>query len=109
MLVYIACVPCDALVALLAFRAGFACLALLTRSLLRSFARLSGHLLLADLLSRSLACFPQCGLPEILVVDQQTSLVGKELQKFALSYGIDLLPMPPNAKEKNAVAERAIR
>ena len=46
---------------------------------------------------------------QTFVVDQQTSFVGKELQKFASSYGIDLLPIPPNAKEKNAVVERSIR
>ena len=53
--------------------------------------------------------YPQCGVPEVLVVDQQRFLVVKELQKYAEAHGMDILPIPPNAKDKNAMPERAIR
>ena len=53
--------------------------------------------------------FPQCGIPEVIVVDQQRSLISKEVQQYADAHGIDILPIPPGAKDKNAIAERAIR
>jgi len=49
--------------------------------------------------------FPVCGIPEGIIVDQQSSLVGKEVKKAAREYGFQLIPVPPNAKDKNALAE----
>ena len=53
--------------------------------------------------------FPQCGVPEVMVVDQQSSLIREELQEYARARGMELLPIPPGSKDKNALPERAIR
>ena len=45
----------------------------------------------------------------MLVVDQPSSLVQTEIQEYAQANGMELLPIPPGAKDKNAMAERAIR
>ena len=39
----------------------------------------------------------------------RSRLSGKDVQRYALAHGIDILPIPPGAKDKNGLAERAIR
>jgi hypothetical protein len=53
--------------------------------------------------------YPEHGVPEVIILDQQSSFSGSVMENHCLTYGIELDIMAPDNHKANGMAERMIR
>jgi len=53
--------------------------------------------------------YPEHGIPEVIILDQQSSFSGSVMESHCLTYGIDLDIVAPDNHKANGMAERMIR